>query len=417
MQVVDDPGLVGATLAALAAPEGQGDPYPIYRRLRSRGDVGRAADGTLVVVGYRPCGALLKDHRLHKHPERLLALSGHPDWETRPSLRTMFTSLLMINPPSHTRLRRLVSGAFTARRVARLRPAIERIAENLVDDMGGHGDMSGHDDMDGQTDFVDNFAFPFPVTVIGELLGVPAADRAGFQTLVRDWTQVLELLNPLAVEEADRAAVAIRDYLGALAEERRARPADDLISALVAPSGAGERMDADELVTMLALLFGAGFETTTGLLSNGLLALLAHPEQAAALRAGAVSAEPAAEELLRYDSPVQMLVGRSADDDLEVAGMPLTTGQRTVLLLGAANRDADVFTEPDELRLDRREEPPLSFGGGIHYCLGAPLARLEAQVAFPILLRRFPRLRLAGTPVRRTGLALHGWTKLPISLE
>jgi cytochrome P450 len=225
---------------------------------------------------------------------------------------------------------------------------------------------------------------------------------------------VLEILSPLAVDAADAAAERIADYLAGLAAERRTQPTGDLISAFVAAQAEDPSFTDDELVTMAALLLAAGFETTTGLLANGLVALLAHPEQAQRLRAGDVPAELAADELLRFDSPVQILFGRSTPSPVEIAGLPLVAGQRLMTLLGAANRDAAVFPHPGRLVLDRAGEPPLSFGGGIHYCLGAPLARLEAEVAFPALLRRFPALTLSGEPVHRTGLALHGYTSLPV---
>jgi len=300
-----------------------------------------------------------------------------------------------------------MSGGMTDRQVrllADLRPAIERITDDLLDGMAGDADV------------VDAIAFPLPVTVIGELLGVPPADRPQFQQLVRDWTAVLEFLTPLAVDTADVAAARVRDYLGELAAERRAHPADDLVSALVsAQDGDAESCTDEELVTLAALLLAAGFETTTGLLANGVLALLRNPAEADRLRTGAVDAGAAAEELLRYDSPVQMLFGRSAPEAAEIGGLRLAPGQRLITLLGAANRDPAVFPEPDRLLLDRRGEPPLSFGGGIHYCLGAPLARLEAEVAFPEVLRRFPSMRLAGEPAPRTGLALHGLVSLPVT--
>lgn len=388
-------------LAALAEPEGRADPYPLYDRLRALGRAVTAPDGTLVVTGYRDCSALLRDHRLRREPERLLAAAGYPDWRDRPSLRLMYTSILSLDPPAHTRLRRLVSAAFTARRVEGLRPAVERIVAEACEQIAG------------ETDFVAGFAFPLPVTVIGELLGIPAADRPMFQGLVRDWSAVLEVLGPLVVDRADVAASAIGSYLADLAAHRRVHPADDLISALAA-AGAGDILTQDELVTMAALLLAAGFETTTGLLSNGLVALLAHPGQAGRLRTEAGLAAAAVEELLRYDSPVQ-LTGRNAPAGLDIAGLITSEEQRVVALLGAANRDPEVFTEPDRLILDRAEQPPLSFGGGIHYCLGAPLARLEAQIAFPALLSRFPSLCITGEPVGRQGLVLHGHVSLPIS--
>ncbi len=345
---------------------------------------------------------LLRDHRLHKTPERRLAASGYPQWEDRPALRLMFSSIMMLNPPAHTRLRRLVAACFTARRVAGLRPAVERIVADACEQIAG------------DSDFVAGFAVPLPVTVIGELLGIPAADRPMFADLARDWSVVLEVLSAQAVDRADAAANAIADYLADLAERRREQPADDLISAMAAADGS-DKLTADELVTMAAVLLKAGSETTAGLLSNGLAALLAHPDQAGRLRAGPPLAIPAVEELLRYDSPVQILSGRCAPDDLTIAGFDLSDGQRVLAMLGAANRDAAVFSEPDRLILDRAQQAPLSFGGGIHYCLGAPLARLEAQVAFPALLARFPRLALAGEPVRREGTALRGYASLPIS--
>jgi cytochrome P450 len=393
--------LVSEVMGALASPEGQADPYPWYRRLHAAGGWAVGADGIVLVSDYRSCVTLLRDHRLVKTPERTLTAAGHADWRQRPALRTMYTSLLMLNPPEHTRLRRLVSASFTARRVAGMQPMVERLTGELLDRLPA------------EADFVDAFAFPLPVAVIGALLGIPEEDRAQFQAWVRDWTMVLEVLSPLAVEAADRAAVAIRDYLADLAGRRRHAPEDDLVSALVGAED-GESLDDDELVTMAALLLAAGFETTTGLLTNGLLALLRHPDQADRLRSQPDLAPAAVEELLRFDSPVQLLFGRSAPTAMLVADHPLEAGQRVITLLGAGNRDPQVFTDPDELRLARAEAAPLSFGGGIHYCLGAPLARLEAQVALPALLRRFPALRLSGTPVPRAGLALHASTHVPI---
>jgi len=393
---------VGSTLAALATPAGQHNPYPHYARLHTLAPAAVGPDGALVVAGYHHCAAVLKDHRLQKFPARLLTVSGYPEWQEHPALKLMFGSMLMLNPPEHTRIRRAVSAAFTPGRVAALRPAITRITEELFDGL------------DGTVDFVERFAFPLPVTVIGELLGIPAADRPMFQDLSRDWSSVLEMLSPLAVGRADRAAAEIRGYLADLAEVRRARPTDDLMSAMVT---AGDPLPEDDLLTTVALLLAAGFETTTGLLANSLVALLAHPAEADLLRVGPAELVPAAvEELLRYDSPVQMLIGRTAQEDVTVGDLAVPAGTRVLTLLGAANRDPAVFSDPDRLDLRRNELPSLSFGGGIHYCLGAGLARLEAQVALPRLLKRFPDLRLAGEPTARKGLALHGYARLPVSV-
>lgn len=397
-------GVAAAAFGGLFTEAGRRDPYPFYGRLRALGPYVTMPDGSLLVSGYAQLTALLREHRLVKAPEGRLVAEGHPDWRDRPSLRLMYTSLLLINPPAHTRLRRLVSAVFTPRRVERLRPAVERIVARLLDALTG------------EADFITAFAFPLPVGVIGELLGVPASDWPMFQTLARDWVTVLEDLSPAVVDRADPAAVAIAGYLADLARERARKPADDLVSAMVAAQE-GDKLSEDELVTMAALLLSAGFETTTGLLSCGLAALLGHPEQAARLRLEPGLAGPAVEELLRYDSPVQMLFARTAAEDMTVGGVPLTAGQRVTSLLGAGNRDPAAFANPDELILDRQDKPPLSFGGGIHYCLGAPLARMEAQIAFPALLFRFPEMELAGPPAPRSGIAFRGHASMPVSMR
>jgi cytochrome P450 len=358
---------LASLMAELATPAGQADPYPIYARMHHLGEAVAAPDGTVVVTGYRACSAVIRDNRLRKSPGAVLTAAGYPDWTERPSLRMLFGSMLMLNAPQHTRLRRLVSRSFTPRRVAEMRSAITRMAQELCEPL--HGTI----------EFVDSVAFPFPVTVIGELLGIPAADRAMFQPLVREWTSVLEILNPLAVDSADAAAAEIQGYLTELVRARRIRPADDLISALAADEDDEHRLTEEELVTMAALILAAGFETTTGQLANGLLTLLSNPCQADRLRREPALAKPAAEELLRHDTPVQILYGRTATQDMMVGDLNVHAGQRLINLLGAANRDPRQFSEPDELRLDRDEGPVLSFGGGIHHCLGAALARLEAH--------------------------------------
>jgi cytochrome P450 len=389
-------------LDELTTMVGREDPYPRYARLREISPLLRAVDGALVVTRYADCSQVTRDSRLgHMDPD-MLAFLGFPDWADHPALRQLFTSMLLRNPPDHTRLRRLVSATFTARRVQALRPAIEAMVDELLDRV------------DGAADFVDAFAFPLPVNVIGELLGVPAPDRAQFKGLVRDWTRVLEVVDDGVLRTADPAAATIRDYLAGLAAQRRRDPGPDLLSALVAAEDAGDQLTEDELLTMAGLLFAAGFETTTNLLGNGLVALLRNPDQLALLRERPDLAPAAVEELLRYDSPVQ-IVSRLVLAPVEIAGVDIEAGERVVAYLGAGNRDPERFPSPERLVLDRRDNAPLSFGGGIHYCLGAPLARLEAQVALPALVRRFPTLALDGEPVRRDSLSIRGYTRLPVT--
>jgi cytochrome P450 len=402
MERAPDAPAVIELMTRLASPAAQADPYPTYDLLRGLGESVIGPDDALIVTGYRPCSALLRDGRLRKNPDRLLTLSGFPDWKQRPALRTMFTSMLMINPPDHTRIRGSVARVFTARRVAALRPAVQHIAHALLDKLPS------------RCDFIDAIGFPFPVAVVGELLGVPSADRSQFRELVANWSAVLEILNPPAVDRADAAAEAIIDYFTELARTRRRAPQDDLLSALVS-DGAG--LSEEEVVTTAALILAAGFETTTGLLANGLLALLEHPEQAQRLRDEPDLARAAVGELLRYDSPVQMIYGRTAVQAIEVGGVSLTPGQRVITVLGAANRDPAVFSAPNELRLDRDEGQPLSFGAGIHHCLGAALARLEAEVMLPTVVRRFPAVVLDGRPEPRPGLAIHSYRTLPLSVN
>jgi cytochrome P450 len=394
---------VDEVLFALTQPSGRADPYPSYAQVRSRAPIARAEDGAIVLTRYADCSAVLHAPTFGRDdPDDHFPAIGVPAWREVPAIWTFATSMLSVNPPQHTRLRRLVSKTFTARRVEQMRGPVTELVNGLLDHLEGGGD------------FIDAFAFPLPVSVIGELLGVPASDRPAFQPLVRDWTMVLDVFSADVLARADAAAAQIRDYLSDLAQERRAHPRDDLISGLVAAAEGTDRLSEDELVTMAALLFAAGFETTTHLLGNGLVALLANPHQVQILRENAALSATAVEELLRFDSPVQ-ITGRTALTAGDVAGVPIAKGDRVVCYLGAANRDPERFTDPDRLDLTRREGAPLSFGGGIHYCLGAPLARLEAQLAFPALLNRYPDIQLVGDPQRRNSLTLRGYLRLPVT--
>ncbi len=402
METIATGARVEALLAELVSRAGRDDPYPVYAALRREAPVAELADGALLLTRFDDCTAALRDPNIgHGDPARAESVGGLPDWREHLSLRQFRTSMLSLDPPAHTRLRRLVSGAFTPRRVAGLQGVIESLTADLLDRL-----------TDG-TDFIGTFAFPLPIAVIGELLGVPAQDQPQFQHLAHDWTQVLDVTTPRIVARADAAAGQIRDYLGVLAAERRRHPRGDLISALL-HNESDEPMTTDELLTMAALLFAAGFETTTHLLGNSLVALVRNPDQLDVLRRSPAAAPDAISELVRFDSSVQ-LAHRKVLRDTVIGGVPVAAGRRVVVCLGAANHDPARFTDPGRLDLERSDGGSMSFGGGIHYCLGAPLARLEAQVALPALVRRFPRLVVGESLHRRVSLTLRGFLRVPLS--
>ncbi|WFE39696.1 cytochrome P450 [Micromonospora sp. WMMD998] len=396
-------------LALLLSPEGRVDPYPTYERLRAHGPVVQAGPVFYVVTGYAEADAILRDPRFGVMDddlrERFL-----PGWRESPAMMSISRSMLRTNPPDHSRMRRLAAGAFTPRRIAAMRQVVEAQAGELVDAMvaGGRGGAP--------VDFMAGFAYPLPVAVICALLGVPAADRPLFRRWATDLTNVLEPeVTPEDLAVADRGAGELRAYFTELVAARRRAPADDLTTALVqAHQGEGERLSGDELLANLIVLLVAGFETTTNLLGNGLVALLDHPDAAATLREHPEFAPAYVDELLRYDSPVQ-LTSRMSTAPSRHGGVDLPTESWIMVLLGAANRDPRRHPEPARFDPWRAQAHPLSFGAGPHYCLGAALARLEAQVAFPLLLRRLPGLAVAGRPERRVRLTLRGYATLPVT--
>jgi cytochrome P450 len=377
----------------------QANPHPVYARWRHSEPVRRTpmphGREVWLVTRYEDARQALTDPRLSKRSG-----FGRPDDAVGLALSK---HMLAVDPPDHTRLRRLVSTAFTARRIESLRPRIEVLTDELLDAMDGRD----------RVDFLDAFAFPLPIQVICELLGVPSQDRDAF----RAWSTTL-VSGGISGETLVDARRQIVEYIRGSIAARRANPGDDLISGLVAVRDDEDRLTEDELTSMVFLLLIAGHETTVNLLGNGAFLLLSERERWERLAADRTLLPSAIEELLRFESPVESATFRVAVEDLEIGGVHIKAGDPVFVVLLSANRD-DHFPYADELHLDRPQNSHLAFGHGIHYCLGAPLARLEAQIAFDRLLTRFPGLRLdadVDALAWRPGMLIRGLEKLPVAL-
>lgn len=395
-------------IEAILTPDGQADPYPLYADLHRIGDVASLGPGHAVAYSYQAVSTALRE------PEFLVKDAAYldevwPQWREHPSL--LQHSLLTTNPPDHGRIRSLLASTFTPRRVAQLEPAIEGVIRRLADELREFCRDRA------PADFMAAFAYQLPVTVICELLGVPEEDRETFRPRARDLALGIDFMDdPDLVRAADEAAIWLHDYFGRLAATRRSEPRDDLITALVQAAEAdGSISDADLLGNLTLLLF-AGFETTTNLLGNGLHLIMTSPAVEAGLRSGEVGVPEFVSEVLRYDPPVQAGTDRWCPADSDLCGVPLAAGSSVIVLIGAANRDPRRFADPDVFDPSRRDGAALSFGAGPHYCLGAALARLEGQLAFRYLMTTFLRLTPAGDPVRRGGVALRGFDRLPVML-
>jgi cytochrome P450 len=381
------------------------DPYPLYESVRRRGLV-RSRLGPWVTASHATASAILRDRRFSSSPvhQRGYRPPVLPPGDPRAGLPD--NDLLTLDPPDHTRLRRLVSGAFTPKAVADLEPFVRDTAARLTAAAGPAG-----------FDLIETLAFPLPIAVICHLLGVPEQDQARFRGWGRDVAATLDPQPARAAANQSRLAEqALAAYLRDLVAKRRAEPDDSLLSALIAVEEEGDRLTPGELVSMALLLLVAGFETTVNLIGNGTVALLREPGrgQWRALGDDPALVPGAVEELLRYDSPVQM-TSRIATEDADVGGTVIRQGTPVIVAIGGANRDPDAFGEPDRLQVSRPDAARhLSFSLGIHHCLGAPLARLEGRVALEELTRRHPGLELAGTPVRRPQLVLRGFESVPV---
>jgi cytochrome P450 len=410
------------------------DPLGVFARMRAKAAVtpviSPEGQRTWLITRYDDVRKSLADPRLAKDWRK----TAGPNWNPDPTVGFLMAHMLNADPPDHTRLRRLVQKAFTPGRVAALRPRIEAITAALLDAMAaqvpagdsgagdsgagdsGAGDSGAGDSGagDGVIDLIRAFAFPLPMTVICELLGVPDGDRDEF----RSWSQVI-ISSTATMEQFRAAGGAMYGYFVSLLAAKRAAPADDLLSALIAARDSGDSLDERELLAMIFLLLVAGHETTVNLIATGMLALLTHPAELSRLRSDPSLLPAAVEELLRYANPLNHATDRYAPEPLQIGGVTIGAGEPVLCVTSSANRDPGRFPDPDRLDLGRDASGHLAFGHGIHYCLGAPLARLEGEIAFGALLSRFPSLSLAVDPATlrwRPSSLIHGLETLPVRL-
>lgn len=398
-----------ALLVELLDPANRADPYPVYRQIRESGVLEVPDNDLHVFSGFADCDEVLR------HPascsDRTKSTIAQRAIAAGQQLRPFGTpGFLFLDPPDHTRLRRLVSKAFSPKVVRSLEPDIAVMVDDLLDKVAAAGEFEAIEDL----------AYPLPVAVICRLLGVPIEDEPKFS-----WASALlaQGLDPFIAftgqahgfEERLEAGLWLRGYLRELMEKRRAEPAEDLISGLIAVEESGDQLTEDEIVATCNLLLIAGHETTVNLIANAILAMLRHPQHWRALSADAELAAGIIEETLRYDPPVQ-LVGRVAGEDMTIGGVDIPKGDNMMLLLAAAHRDPSANERPDEFDPSREPLRHLAFAKGPHFCLGAPLARLEAAVALSAVTKRFPDARLAGEPEYKPNVTLRGMTRLDVAL-
>lgn len=388
--------------------------YDTYAQLRAEDPVRLHAGltGTPIwfVTGYDEAETVLRDHK--RFVKSYYTTLPEQEREEARAANAMFRltnqHMLNMDPPDHTRLRALVNKAFTTRRVNEMQPRIQTIADDLIDAVQDQGHM----------DLIDDFAFPLPITVIAEMLGVPTSDRDKF----REWSNAF--ITPAVTEDEVQQFMALMhaftDYLGRMFAERHQTPRDDLITALLQAEEAGDSLSEEELFSMVILLLIAGHETTVNLIGNGMLALLRHPDQLQKLKNDPALIDTAVEELLRYDGPAERATTRFAVEDVELGGHQIKRGEPVIVVLAAADHDPNQFTQPEQLNISRSDNRHLGFGKGIHYCLGAPLARMEGSIAINTLLRRLPNLRLAAPAddlKYRLSPLIRGLLNLPVAWD
>jgi cytochrome P450 len=387
-------------------PRMRANPYPFYHRLRSTDPVHRSPFGYWVLSRHQDVDAILRDPRGCSDFPSDEAWARHRGGPESPIVRSTMQWMMMLDGAAHRRLRTIMGRVFTTRAVQRLRPHIAAVVDGLIDEIG-----------EGEIDLVGDLALPLPIMVIGELLGISHADR--YQC--RAWTdRIGHVIDPIVTPDTqvamNQAATEFSAYLAEQIQVRRANPGPDLLSSLVTMDDSGDRLTDDEIIANVLLLFIAGHETTVNLIGNGMLALLQHPEQLSLLRENPDLMSQATEELSRYDSPVQ-IAARIMATDVTLGETKIPAGAKVMMIYGAANRDPARYADPDRLDLSRTGVKSLTFGGGPHFCIGAPLARLEVATVFTELLERYQSIELATDEFSwRANFNLRGLNKLPLKL-
>lgn len=381
------------------------NPYPTYRRMLEEAPRYRTPYGGWILSRHADCMVILEHPAMSHDPTKAETRAFGPNRQFQMQGQRSFLSM---DPPDHTRLRGLVSKAFTRTVVERLRPRMQEIVDRAIDEHQGSGEM----------EIIEDLAYPLPVQIICDMLGVPAEDSDQFKEWSRILTRGLDPEREVPPEEMQRrmeAGVALTMFLRDLVDERRKNPLDDLISELIAVEEQGDKLTGEELIATLRLLLIAGHETTVNLIGNGVLQLLRHRSEFERLRDDKSLAKTAVEEVLRFDPPV-LFTGRTAIEDIDLGAITIRKGENASILIGAANRDPEVFEDPERFDIGRAKNPHLAFGLGIHFCLGAPLARVEGQIALTTLARRLPQMELEiDEPEYREHIVLRGLRALPVS--
>jgi len=403
----------GKIIGALMSAEGISNPYPIYRKARELGSVTQIAPHWFLVSTYAEVREAMRSSGYLKNRYSSVDEDQRAVRRTHRSIQLFDESVLLQDPPEHGRVRKVLSAAFTPRRIAALEGKIQQVTDQLLDALAERASAGG------TVDFMEDFAVRLPLTVMCDLLGVPREDWGRFRPLAQDLNAPLEMIvDDAQLAAADAAAAELDEYFNALIELRRADPQDDLISVLLGEAdGEAGQLDLRELLANLELLLVAGFETTTNLLGNALAVLFDHPEVREGLLTGKYTYSEFIEEVLRFDAPVQHMIRSAGEPGMKLAGVPIPAGAELVMLMGSANRDPLRFPDPDVFNPARPDNQSLSFGGGAHYCIAAALGRLEGVTAFSRLLDRYPRITPIGTPIRADRHGLRGFRELPVLLH